>query len=558
MGVRKGLRRRANARSNEVIERGRVLNTRAAVLKIPQETEGLEHGGSTVRGSLAGGGVGTVSLDVALGSVRREQPGRDTATETVEAESVRAAIVGLLGVGLVVRADGKGRGNVIEESTSLIEGDEEKGLVPLRTGADGVVDLLDEHLTVGDVAGGVHGVGVQATAGGVDVGQLGEDAQVGVLVEVLEGNDVALGVLRGPVEEHGIGEEGTVGTVVVEPRDALLRGSLEDAAGLDGGDIEIIVVLSVAIGETGDRTETVRVGRLIDGQFDVCLMCTTEGTYTRDTRVPVVEGGELINHVNNGGDLALGVVSQDLVSSTLGRDLRVGEHVTLDKARQVGGQSTVGNGGIVRVVLAEELEVGTSERVIGIVDHRVVVLVLAGPLGAVGVADILQVVERTVVDNVGQTLLLDSTQNVVKSTVFEKDPDNVLNLVLHVGNGLLGARLVAEGGAGMLVHSGTKGGAGQADQGNESGGLHRAGKCGRERWTEVSTKIISLGGRKAFISPSLHANASGETLGIRALYLELDARANEKPPSLPHVHPGSSQRPINGVSDYARHNIGGV
>lgn len=165
---------------------------------------------------------------------------------------------------------------MIEESTSLIEGDEEKGLVPLGTGADGVVDLLDEHLTVGDVAGGVHGVGVQATAGGVDVGQLGEDAQVGVLVEVLEGNDVALGVLRGPVEEHGIGEEGTVGTVVVEPRDALLRGSLEDAAGLDGGDIEIIVVLSVAIGETGDRTETVRVGRLIDGQFDVCLMCNTE------------------------------------------------------------------------------------------------------------------------------------------------------------------------------------------------------------------------------------------------------------------------------------------
>ena len=246
----------------------------------------------------------------------------------------------------------------------------------------------------------------------------------------------------------------------------------------------------------------------------ICLSSATEGTYTRDTRVPVVEGGELINNVHDGGDLALRVVSQDLVSGTLGRDLRVGEHVALDEARQVGGQSAVGNGGIVRAVLSEELEVGTSERVIGIVDDRVVVLVLAGPLGALGVADILQVVERTVVDNVGQTLLLDSTQNVVKSTVLEKDPDNVLDLVLHVGNGLLGASLVAEGGVGVLVYGGTQGGAGQADQGNESGGLHRAGKCGRERWTEVSTKIISLGGRKAFISPSLHANASGEMLGI--------------------------------------------
>lgn len=192
--------------------------------------------------------------------------------------------MGGLGVGLVIGADGKRGSDVVEESTGLIEGDEEKGLLPLRTGADGIVDLLQENLTEGDVSGGVHGVGVQAAAGGVDVGQLGEEAQVGVLVEVLERDDVALGVLGGPVEEQGIGKEGTVGAVVVEPRDALLGGDLENAGGRDGGDIEVFIILTVAIGDTGDGAQTVGVGGLVDGQSDIfdCFatrMVLTPGTH---------------------------------------------------------------------------------------------------------------------------------------------------------------------------------------------------------------------------------------------------------------------------------------
>ena len=115
----------------------------------------------------------------------------------------------------------------------------------------------------------MHGVGVQATAGGVNVGQLGEKTQVGILVEVLDRDDVALGVFGGPVEEHGIGKEGAVGAIVVEPRDALLGGSLEDAGGRDGGGVEVLVVLAMTISNTSDRTETVGVGGLVDGQFDI-------------------------------------------------------------------------------------------------------------------------------------------------------------------------------------------------------------------------------------------------------------------------------------------------
>lgn len=156
---------------------------------------------------------------------------------------------------------------MVVESTCLVEADEEKGLLPLRASADGVVDLLQENLAEGDVAGGVHGVGVQTAAGRVDVRQLGEETKVGVLVEVLERHNVALGVFGGPVEEQGIGTEGAVGAVVVEPRDALLRGSLEDAGTLDGGVKEALIVAAMAVGDTSDGAETVGVGGLVDGQF---------------------------------------------------------------------------------------------------------------------------------------------------------------------------------------------------------------------------------------------------------------------------------------------------
>lgn len=262
VGVGQSSRGRASLRTDQVVKGRGVRDTGREVLQIPQVTQSLEDGGSRVRGRLASGGVNTVVLDVTLGSVGRNEPSGHTATETVELESVAGAIGGLLGVGLVVGADGQGGSDVVVETTCLVEGDQQQGLLPLGTGADGIVDLLQQDLTGGDVAVGVHGVGVKAAAGGVEVGQLGEGAQVGVLVEVLEGNDAGLGVGNGPVEEQGVGEEGAVGAVVVLPGDALLGGNLEDAGDVNGRDIEVVVVLAVAVGSTGDGTETVGVGGL--------------------------------------------------------------------------------------------------------------------------------------------------------------------------------------------------------------------------------------------------------------------------------------------------------
>jgi hypothetical protein len=255
---------RASLSTNQMIKGRRVLDTRTHILQIPQVTQSLEDRGSTVRRRLASNGIGTIVLNMTAGSIGGDQPSGHTATETIKVESVVLAVLGSLSVSLVVRTDSQRGGNVVEETTCLIEGDEEEGLVPLGTGADGIVDLLEENLTERDVAGGVHGVGVEAAAGGVDVGELGEQTKIGVLVEVLKGHDVALGVLCGPVEEHGIGQEVAVRAIVVAPRDALLGGDLEDAAGIDARYIEALVVRAVTVRGTCDGTETVGVGRLAE------------------------------------------------------------------------------------------------------------------------------------------------------------------------------------------------------------------------------------------------------------------------------------------------------
>jgi hypothetical protein len=245
-----------------VVERRRVGNTRCKVLQIPQKPKSLEHRGGTVGLNVAGGRVDSIVLNVAEGSVRGDQESGHTATVTVVGEGVVLAVGGSLRVGLVVGADSSGGRNVVEETTSLIVGQKEERFFPLRTVAHSFVDLLDEDLTVGDVTVGVHGVGVGATARGVEVGQLRELSQVSILEEVLDGDDAVGGVCGSPVEEQAVGKESTVGAVVVEPADVLGGGLLEDAVDLDGGDIEVVVIVSVAISGTGNGTETVGVGRL--------------------------------------------------------------------------------------------------------------------------------------------------------------------------------------------------------------------------------------------------------------------------------------------------------
>lgn len=195
-------------------------------------------------------------------------------------------------------------------------------------------------------------------------------------------------------------------------------------------------------------------------------------TYARHTRVPVVKGSEVVNQVREGRDLALRVVTHDLLSGTLGRDARVAVHLALDETLQARGQGAIGDGLVVGSKSAVELEVVTSDSVVRVVQDGIIVLVHIGPLLAVGVVDILGVPEGAVVDNVVETVLPDTTQDIVESAVLQQDPDDVLNLVLHVGNGLLGARCVAKRLRRGATDSSGQGAARQAEQGQESVCLH--------------------------------------------------------------------------------------
>jgi hypothetical protein len=187
--------------------------------------------------------------------------------------------------------------------------------------------------------------------------------------------------------------------------------------------------------------------------------------------VPVVEGGELVHQVNHSGDLVLRVVTHNLLSGELRGDV-VTLNLALDEALEVGLESAIGNSVIVRAPLTVQLEVDTSNGVIRVVDNRVKVLELTARLLALGVRDGQRVAERSVVDNVVKTLLVDTTQDVVETTVLHQDPDNILNLVLQVGNGLLGTGGVAEGTVGVAVDDGADGAAGETQKGKESVGLH--------------------------------------------------------------------------------------
>lgn len=479
-----------------MVERRRVGDTRSKVFQIPQKPKSLEHRGGTVRLNLASGGVDTVVLNVTGESVWGDQESGHTATVAVVGESVVLAVLGCLGVGLVVGADSSGGGDVVEETTRLIVGQKEERLFPLRTVAHSLVDLLDEDLAVGDVTVGVHGVGVGTAARGVEVGQLGELTQVSILEEVLDGDDAVGCVLGSPVEKQAVGEESTVGAVVVEPADVLGGGLLEDAVDFDGGDIKVVVVLSVAIGGTGNGTETVGVGRLICQLTHVDYQ--RQLTYSRNAREPVVEGGELVNQVDKDRDLLLGVVSQNLLSSKLRSDARVRDQLLVNEALLSGRDLAVSNIGIAGRILAKELKVVTSDRVVRVVGNRVEVLVAGAPLLAVGLADVLGDTVVPVVGRVVDAATTDTTKDVVEGAVLEQDPDDVLDLLLHVGDGLLGAGLVAKGSGRLLVDrliaspvgvSGGRSGQSRAGQkanngGSSNTGLH--GELGTSRDLESS------------------------------------------------------------------------
>ena len=105
---------------------------------------------------------------------------------------------------------------MVVETTGLIEGQDEEGLVPLGAGAECVVDVLDKGLSIGDQASWVHGACALSAAGRVDEGEFGQGACCGIGVEVRQWLGL-VGVVAGesPVKEESVDHVGAC--VVVLP-----------------------------------------------------------------------------------------------------------------------------------------------------------------------------------------------------------------------------------------------------------------------------------------------------------------------------------------------------
>lgn len=195
--------------------------------------------------------------------------------------------------------------------------------------------------------------------------------------------------------------------------------------------------------------------------------------------MPVVEGGELVDQVDESRDLILGVVSDDLAGRRLRVRLGIPGDLAVNEAGEVGLESAIGNGFLVRVEGAVELEVVTGDRVVRVVQDGVKVLVEAGVLSTVRFGHIGRVGEGPLVDDVVETGTVDTTEDVVVGTVLQKDPDDILNIVLQVGNRLGGAGFVAKGRL-EAGQGSSKAGAGQTEKSHQSVGLH-----GEDSWTGI-------------------------------------------------------------------------
>jgi hypothetical protein len=151
-----------------MLEGGGVGNTRGEGVKTPQLIEKAEDGSMRVLSSI----VGTLVLNETGADPWGNEKGRDSDTKTLEVEGSVLAIVSNLGVCDVVASWDTGWGrDVIAETSVLVKGQDEKGLLPLGTVADGLVDPLDEVLSEGDWGRWVEGI--VAAALWVDVAELG-------------------------------------------------------------------------------------------------------------------------------------------------------------------------------------------------------------------------------------------------------------------------------------------------------------------------------------------------------------------------------------------------
>ena len=245
-----------------MFERRRLLHARGKGIKVPEVAQSAQDRHRRVGDGLAVR-VRAFLLDLPLADPRRDQQGRDPPAKTIELERVLAAVRRILSVGQVIRSDGQRRRDVVVETTSLIEGENEESLIPLRAGPECIVHILDEGLTLRDQPGRVHGVGALAAAGRVDEAELRQLAGSRIGVEVVHGlRQTLVAASEGPIKEVGVDHAGV--RVVVLPRVAGLGELLENGALLEGMhvDFKIIVVRAMAGRCARNQVCAVGVGRL--------------------------------------------------------------------------------------------------------------------------------------------------------------------------------------------------------------------------------------------------------------------------------------------------------
>lgn len=239
-----------------------MLDPRGEGLKVPEVSKRAQNGGSRVRDSLAMS-IFTLLFNLCLGNPGGNQQSRDATTQTVKREGVVHATGGAEGKGLVIRTGSERSGDVVVEATALVEGQDEESFLPLGTGAQSIIHLLDESFTVGDQTGGVHGSGANSTARGIEVRQFRKGTSRSIGVELGQRLDFVLVVGGiGPVEEARIGAS-TAGRVdVVDPRVTGLGQLLEDGPLGELVLAESSVIQTVSEGSTGNQSGTVGVGVL--------------------------------------------------------------------------------------------------------------------------------------------------------------------------------------------------------------------------------------------------------------------------------------------------------
>ena len=185
-------------------------------------------------------------LNHALSDPGRDEVRRHTHAETGKVESEVLAVLCGFGVGDVVGSgDVLGGWDVISEATVLVKGHDEESLIPLRGGAEGLVDALYEDLAVGRRARGMERL--VGTAFGVDVREGGEGSRRGVFEELRLQLHVSEESTAGdgPGVKGGVSEE--LRGSVVDPGNVLFGELLEDGADGDGSVRKGGVVLSVAV-----------------------------------------------------------------------------------------------------------------------------------------------------------------------------------------------------------------------------------------------------------------------------------------------------------------------